>query len=119
MKKIVCITKCFDGKKVWEQGEQKTISDNDAIPAYFKLLEDIKPVEPPKREDPMKPITLKFGEIPSPKGGMASGVGILKIGQMPTASSEAIRKEKELQENSEEKSVLQEIIKKRGRPRKI
>lgn len=119
MRKVVCVVKCYDGKKVWEVGESKVIADGVPVPAHFKFAEDIKPVEPPKLNDPMKPINAKPGEILTPKGGMGAGLGILRVNPMPTAGSEAIRKAKEAELVSKEPSVLQNIIKRApGRPKK-
>lgn len=120
MKKIVCVQKCYDGKRIWEQGDTREILDNAAIPGHFALLGG-KPevVIAPARYNPMEPVVFKQNHPVVPRGGMATGLASAEIKPMVTAGSEAIRKAKEAEESSNKESVLQKIIKPRGRPRKI
>lgn len=117
MKKIICTTKCFDGRKVYDVGEFKLIDDNAQVPAYFRLDAEAPRVEAaaPKRFNPMEPVTYKINQPVVPRGGMATGLSSAPIKAMPTAGS--IAAEKAQEKDAEETSVLQPLIKRRGRPR--
>ena len=117
MKKIICIRKCYDGKRVWDVDQVATVSDDHVVTKHFRLESEPAPVKIiPKMKDIMAPVTLKPNQPVVPVGGMAAGMKLDEVKPMVTAGSEAIRKANEAKK--QETSVLQPIIKTRGRPRK-
>lgn len=111
--KIICVNKCYDGRKVYEIGESKEIPDGSPVPAHFRSADAIpEPKVTPTRINPMEPVVFKQNQPVVPNGGMATGLNVSIVNPMPTAGAEAIRKAQAI--NTEEVSVL----KTRGRPRK-